>query len=144
MLNVPWALPQRRKAGYLRGLARVVLASWLFTLAVCSFGDLFQSAADPVGATAVAPEQFGNSEHGYGAKDEDVCCTIGQHLPTFFKLGNVDGPAQHLMYVLLPSLFLVQTALLVASGIRFSGTPPPGNPSPLLTTNALWPNAPPR
>jgi hypothetical protein len=128
----------------LRSLARLLLISWLFTLAVCFYGDLFQTSADPVGETPVAHEHDGYSGHSDSAQDKDVCCSIVKNLPSFFKMGNIGGGLQHLMYVLLPSIFLVQTALLVATRIRFFGTPPPGNSSPLLTTNALWPNAPPR
>jgi len=127
-----------------RSLARVLLVSWLFTLVVCFYGDLFQTSADPVADTPVAYKHDGYSGHSNSAQDKDVCCSLVHHLPSFFKMGNIWGALQHLMYVLLPAIFLVQTALLVATGIRFFSTPPPGNPSPLLTTNALWPNAPPR
>ncbi len=128
----------------MRSLARLLLVSWLFTLAVCFYGDLFQKSADPVADTPVAHKHDGYSGHSESAQDKDVCCTIMQNLPSFFKMGNIGGGLQHLMYVLLPSIFLVPIALLVATRIRFFGTAPPGNPSPLLTTNALWPNAPPR
>ncbi|MHB8666046.1 MAG: hypothetical protein ACYC7B_00805 [Burkholderiales bacterium] len=135
---------QRKGARKLRGLARVVLVSWLFTLAVCFYGDLFQTPADPGGNTAVALEHDGYSGHRDAAQDKDVCCNIAQHLPSFFKPGNIGGILQYLMYVLLPSVFVFQTALLIATRTRLFRTAPPGNPFPFLTTNALWPNAPPR
>lgn len=144
MLNLS-APPQRRWAGVsLRGLARIVLVSWLFTLLVCFYSDFSQTPTDLVGDTPVAHEHNGHSEHSGSAQDTDVCCTILQNLPTFFKMGNIETPLQSLMYVLLPYVFIVPTALLVTARLRFFCTDPPGKPSPLLTTNALWPNAPPR
>lgn len=128
----------------MRSIARLLLASWLFTLAVCFYGDLFQTSGESVGDTAAAHEHDGYSGHSDSAQDKDVCCSIVQNMPTFFKVGHIAGGLQHLMYVLLPFILLVQAALLVATRIRFFGTPPPGNLSPLLTTNALWPHAPPR
>ena len=128
----------------MRNLARLLLVSWLFTLALCFYGDLFQKSADPVGDAPVAHKHDDYAGHRNGAQDKDVCCSILQNMPSFFKMGSIGGGLQHLIYVLLPSIFLVPTALLIATRTRFFRTVPPGNPSPFLTTNALWPNAPPR
>lgn len=141
-LSVP---PQRRGAGgRLRGLARMVLVSWLFTLLVCFYSDFSQTSTDLVEVASVAHEHNGHSEHNGSAQDTDVCCTILQNLPTFFKMGNIEVPLQNLMYVLLPFIFIVHTTLLVTGRVRFFCSDPPGKSSSLLTANALWPNAPPR
>ena len=139
------ASPPRRRVGVsLRGVARILLVSWLFTLLVCFYSDFSQTPADPAGNAPVAHEQNGYSEHGGSGQDTDVCCTILQNLPTFFKMSDIEVPLQTLMYVLLPYFFVFQTAPLVTARVCFFCTDPPGKPSPLLTTNALWPNAPPR
>ncbi len=59
-------------------------------------------------------------------------------------MGKIEAPRQSLMVVLPPYFLVVLSALLVAAKLRFFCTDPPGKPSPLLATNALWPNAPPR
>lgn len=140
------ASPQRRgarRAGIsLRGLARILLVSWLFTLLVCFYSDLHLTSTDVVKDAPVAHEHNG-LEHSDSAQDS-ACCTIMQNLPIFFKMGNIEAPLQNLMYVLLPCFFVVQTALLVTARVHFVCTGPPGKPCHLLTANVLWPNAPPR
>lgn len=139
------ASPQRREVGVgTRGIAHILLVSWLFTLVVCFYSDIHQSSTNLVDDTPVAHEHNGYSEHSDSAQDTDVCCTILQNLPPFFKMGNIEAPLQHMMYVLLPSVFVVETALLVTARIRFIGTGPPRKFCHLLTANLLWPNAPPR
>ena len=143
--NPPEFYPQRRGVGIsLRGVARILLVSWLFTLLVCFYSDCSQASADPAGNTPVAHEQSGSSEHSGSAQDADVCCTLLQNLPTFFKMGKIEAPLQNLMVVLPPYFLVVLSALVVTATLRFFCTDPPGKPSPLLATNALWPNAPPR
>ncbi|HUW37805.1 MAG TPA: hypothetical protein VMV91_10780 [Rhodocyclaceae bacterium] len=127
-----------------RSLARILLVSWLFTLLVCFYSDFTQTAADPAGNTPVAHERSGSSEHGGSAQDEDACCTVLQNLPTFFKMGKIEAPLQNLLYALPSFVLVVLSVLLATAKLRFFCTDPPGKPSPLLATNALWPNAPPR
>ena len=143
--NPPEFYPQRRCVGIsLRGLARIILVSWLFTLLFCFYSDFAQTRADPAGNTPVAHEQSGFSEHGSSAQDADACCTMLQNLPTFFKMGKIEAPQQNLLYALPPYFLVVLSAPVVKAALRFFCTDPPGKPSPLLATNALWPNAPPR
>lgn len=138
------ASPQRRGADVgLRGLARIVLVSWLFTLLVCFYSDFHQTSTDVVKDTPVAHEHNGLG-HSDSAQDTDACCTIMQNLPIFFKMDNITAPLQNLIYVLLPYIFIVQTALLVTARVHVVCTGPPGKPCHLLTANFLWPNAPPR
>ncbi len=139
----PESYPQRRGISP-RGVARILLATWLFTLLVCSYNDFSQTPADPAGNTPLAHAQSGSSGHGSSAQDTDACCTVLQNLPTFFRMGKIEAPRQSLMVVLPPYFLVVLSALLVAAKLRFFCTDPPGKPSPLLATNALWPNAPPR
>ena len=136
------AAQQRCEAGAgARGLARMLLASWLFTLAVCFYSDIHQSSMDMVDDIPAAHENNGLG-HSDSAQETDVCCTLLQNLPPFYKMGNIEAPLQHLMYTLLPYVFVVQTTLLVTAIVHCTG--PPGKPCNLLTANVLWPNAPPR
>ena len=104
---------QRREAGFRtrRGLAWVLLASWLFTLAVCFYSDIYQPSMDIVDDATAAHEHNGLGHSDDSAHETDVCCTILQNLPLFYKMGNIEVPLQHLMYTLLPYVFVVQTAL---------------------------------
>ena len=145
MGNPPELYPQRRGVGISpRGVARVLLASWLFTLLVCFYSDFSQTPADPAENTLLAHAQSGSSEHGGSAQDTDACCTLLQNLPTFFKMGKIEAPLQYLMVVLPPCFLVVLSTLRVTATVRFFCTDPPGKSSALLATNALWPNAPPR
>ena len=128
----------------LRRVARILLVSWLFTLLLCFYSDFAQTRADPAGNTPVAHAQSASSEHGGGAQDADACCTQLQNLPTFFKMGKIEAPLQNLLYALPPYLLVVLSVSLVTAKLRFFCTDPPGKLSPLLASNALWPNAPPR
>lgn len=133
---------QCREAGVgTRVLARILLASWLFTLAVCFFSDIHPSSMDMVNDAAVAHDHNGLN-HGDSAHEADVCCTLLQNLPPFYKMGHIVAPLQHLMYKLLPYVFVVQSALLVTAIVHCTG--PPDKQGQLLTANLLWPNAPPR
>ena len=134
---------QRGEAGVRarRGLAWALLASWLFTLVVCFYSDIHPSSMDMVDDAAVAHEHNGLN-HGDSAQETDVCCTILQNLPPLYKMGHIEAPLQHLMYTLLPYVFVVQSALLVTAIVHCTG--PPGKHGQLLTANLLWPNAPPR
>ena len=136
--------PQRGRAGIgLRGFARILLVSWLFTLLVCFYSDSHLTPTDVIKDTPVAHEQNG-LEHSDSAQDADACCTIMQNLPIFYKMGDIKAPLQNLAYVLLPYIFIFQSALLVTAGACFICTDPPGKPRRTLTANVLWPNAPPR
>ena len=139
----PEFYPQRRGISP-RGVARILLATWLFTLLVCFYSDFSQTPADPAGNIPLAHAQSGSSGHGGSAQDTDACCTVLKNLPTFFKMGKIEAPLQNLMVVLTPYFLVVLSALLVTATLRFFCTNPPGEPSPLLAANALWPNAPPR
>jgi hypothetical protein len=140
------AFPRWRIAGFsVRSLARIALVSWLFTLAVCFYGDLIQTPAHQAQGVALAHEHNGYSEHDDdGTQPADDCCTVLQNLPAFSKAGNVPIPLHHLMYVLLPFLFVVHVVLLTTAQTRFFSTDPPGKANHGLIANSLWPNAPPR
>ena len=148
------ASPQRGGAGIgLRGVARILLVSWLFTLAVCFYSDFHQTSTNVnfrqtstnvVKDTPVAYEHNGLEHNDSDSTQEDDCCTFMENLPIFSKMGNIEVPLQNLVYVLLPYIFIFQTVLLVTARVYFSCTDPPGKPCHLLTANLLWPNAPPR
>lgn len=137
------ASQQRCEAGAgTRGVARILLASWLFTLTVCFYNDIHQSSMDMVDDAPAAHERNGLGHSDDSAHETDVCCTILQNLSPFYKFGNIDAPLQHLMYTLLPYVFVVQSALLVTAIVHCTG--PPGKHCRSFTANLLWPNAPPR
>ena len=140
------AFPRWRIAGFsARGLARIALTSWLFTLVVCFYGDLTQTPTHQAQqGTALADEHTGYSEHDDdGTQPADDCCTVLQNLPAFSKAGNIPISLQHLMYVLPPFLFVVHAVLLTPAKTRFFSTDPPGKAGHGLIANSLWPNAPP-
>ena len=127
----------------LRSLARVVLASWLFTLAVCFFSDvrlnetpLYQAEHSTPSHGHDQPQHDGSTQH------VDDCCTILQNLSAFSKVSNIQIPLHNLVYVLLPYIVVVQAVLLVAARVHFFGTDPPGKPKHALIANSVWPNAP--
>ena len=144
--SYPSAFPRWRIAGFsVRSLARIAVVSWLFTLVVCFYGELIQAPAHQAEGAALAHEHNGYSEHDDdGTQHADDCCTVLQNLPTFSKAGTVPIPLQHLMYVLLPFLFVVHAVLLTTAQTRFFSTDPPGKADHGLIANSLWPNAPPR
>ena len=134
-------------AGFsVRGLARIALVSWLFTLAICFYGELIQAPpSHQADGAALAHEHNGYSEHDDdGTQHANDCCTALQKLPTFSKAGNVPITLQHLMYVLPPFLFVVHAVLFTAAQTRFFSIDPPGKADLGLIANSLWPNAPPR
>jgi len=64
--------PQRGRAGIgLRGFARILLVSWLFTLLVCFYSDSHLTPTDVIKDTPVAHEQNG-LEHSDSAQDADA------------------------------------------------------------------------
>lgn len=140
------AFPRWRITGFsARGLARIALVSWLFTLAVCFYGDLTQTPAHQAQGATLAHKHNGYSEHDDdGTQPADDCCTVLQNLPAFSKAGNIPISLQHLMYVLPPLLFVVHAVLLPPAKTRFFSTDPPGKADHGLIANSLWPNAPPR
>ncbi|MHB1230970.1 MAG: hypothetical protein ACYCZQ_00090 [Burkholderiales bacterium] len=140
------AFPRWRIAGFsARGLARISLVSWLFTLAVCFYGDLTQTPAHQAQGAALAHEHTGYSEHDDdGTQHADDCCTVLQNLPAFSKAGNIPISLQHLMYVLPAFLLVLHAVLLTPARTRFFSTDPPGKAGHGLIANSLWPNAPPR
>jgi hypothetical protein len=140
------AFPHWRIAGFsAHSFARIALVSWLFTLAVCFYGDLLQAPAHHAQDATLAHEHNDYSEHDDdGTQHADDCCTVLQNLPTFSKADNVPIPQHHLMYVLIPFLFVVHVVLLTTAKTRFFSTDPPGKADLGLIANSLWPNAPPR
>ena len=127
----------------LRSLARIVLASWLFTLAVCFFSDV------RLNETPLYQAEHSTTSHGHGqtphdgsTQHVDDCCTILQNLLAFSKVSNIQIPLHNLVYMLLPYIVVVQAVLLVAAGVHFFGTDPPGKPKHALIANSVWPNAP--
>ena len=127
----------------LRSLARIVLASWLFTLAVCFFSDVI------LNETPLYQAEHATTSHGHGqpphdgsAQHVDDCCTILKNLSAFSKVSNFQIPLHNLVYALLPYIVVVQAVLLVAAKVHFFGTAPPGKPRHALIANSVWPNAP--
>lgn len=133
----------------LRGIAWVVLASWIFSLAICSisvmqFGESpdqhYGAASSPAGNHA-----NGHTQHDGGDKKTgDACCTLLQNLSAFSQASNLQ--AQHdLAYVLIPYIAVISAVLfLPLLVVRYFGTDPPrGKPNHVLIANALWPHAPP-
>lgn len=125
-----------------RGVARMLLASWLFTLAVCFYSDIHPSSMDMLDNTPAVHQHNALGHSDDSAQETDVCCTLLQNLPPLYKIGHIEAPLQHLIYTLFPYVFVVQSALLVTALVHCTG--PPCKHSPLLTANLLWPNAPPR
>ena len=127
----------------LRSLARVVLASWLFTLAVCFFSDVRLNETPLYQAEHSTPSHgHGQPQHDGSTQHVDDCCTILQNLSAFSKVSNFQIPLHNLAYVLLPYIVVVQAVLLVAAKVHFLGTAPPGKPKHVLIANSVWPNAP--
>ena len=144
-LSLPFVSSQRsRHAVWLRGIARILLLSWLFTLGTCFYSNFHQASAHT--ESAVTHEHLTHSaqiNHHDDTQDEDVCCTILDNLPVFHKIGDMQTPLHNLMYVLLPFVFIISAATLITPRISIFYTDPPGKPGSLISANALWPNAPP-
>ena len=127
----------------LRSLAWIVLASWLFTLAVCFFSDVRLNETPLYQAEhSTTSHWHGQIPHDGGTQQVDDCCTILQNLSAFSKVSNIQIPLHNLVYVLLPYIIVVQAVLLVAAKVHFFGTAPPGKPKHVLIANSVWPNAP--
>ena len=124
----------------LRGLARVVLMIWLFTLTACFYGDL--SPHHQAEEVSLAQMHGGHSGHDDSSQHEEDCCTVLQNLLPFSKVSNFQIPLQRLIYVLLPVVIFIQALSPVIARTRYAD--PPGKPRPALIANSLWPNAPPR
>ncbi|MHB8744102.1 MAG: hypothetical protein ACYC9L_13360 [Sulfuricaulis sp.] len=136
----------RRLAGFsLRGIAWVVLASWLFTFVVCSVGALGNDATLTHHSRPTTPAHaHKDATQDSGLGHEDACCTLFENLSAFSQANNIQVPLHNLVYVLLPSIIVLQAVLLVPQKTRFIVTGPPGIPNHVLIANSLWPNAPPR
>jgi hypothetical protein len=142
-LSERFAACRRLGSFSLRSLARIVLASWLFTLAVCFFSDirlnetpLYQAEHSTTSHGHDQPPHDGSTQH------VDDCCTVLQNLSAFSKVSNIQIPLHNLVYVLLPYIVVVQAVLLVAAKVQFYGNDPPGKPKHALIANSVWPNAP--
>lgn len=135
----------RRLAGFsLRGIAWVVMASWLFTFVVCSVDALrYDEASTNYSGPATPAYVHKDAKQDSGAPHEDACCTLLENLSAFSQVNNIQIPLYNLVYVLLPSIVL-QAVLLAPLKTRFIATGPPGKPNHVLIANSLWPNAPPR
>ena len=137
----------RRLAGFdVRGIAWVVLASWLFTLVVCSVGAWGYNAASTHHSepTTAAHVHHKDVKPDSSSPQADVCCTLLENLSAFSPATNIQIPLHHLVYVLLPSIIVLQAVLLAPLKTRFIAAGPPGKPNHVLIANSLWPNAPPR
>ena len=138
------ASPQRGGAGLgLRGVARILLVSWLFTLAVCFYSDFHRTSADVVKNAPLAHAHKGTTNDS-DAPHEDACCTVLENLSVFSHANNIQIPLHNLVYILLPGIIVLQAVLLVPLKILFISTGPPGKSHHALIANSLWPNAPPR
>ena len=133
----------------LRGIAWVVLASWIFSLAVCSISvmQFGESPDQHFGADSTpASNQAGEHvQHGGGDKKSgDACCTLLQNLSAFSQASNLQA-LYDLAYVLVPFIAVISAVLfLSALVVRHFGIDPPGGKSRhFLIANSLWPHAPP-
>ena len=138
------AFPQRGGAGVrLHGLARILLVSWLFTLAVCFYSDFHHTSTEGVNDTPVA-HAHKNTTNDSDAPHEDACCTVLENLSAFSHANTIQIPLHNLVYVLLPRIFVLQAVLFTPLKTLFISTGPPGKSTQVLIANSLWPNAPPR
>lgn len=135
----------RRLGGFsLRGIAWLVLASWLFTFVVCSVGALRYDEASTHHSGPTTPAHVHkDAMQDSGSPHEDACCTLLENLSAFSQANNIQIPLHNLVYVLLPSIIVLQAVLLAPLKTRFIATGPPGKPNHVLIANSLWPNAPP-
>ncbi|MHB1300615.1 MAG: hypothetical protein ACYCY8_07080 [Burkholderiales bacterium] len=140
-------LAQRQLGGFhLRGIAWLVLVSWLFTLVVCLANDLMNDQAQSHHLESVSHSQVNSyPEHGNDVQDEDACCSMMEDNPSLpSQAVNIIPPVYELMYMLLSGIAVLQLVLLVGTGIPFFSSSPPGKSDCALIANSLWPNAPPR
>ena len=136
----------RRFVGFsLRGIAWVVLASWLFTFVVCSVDALRYDEASTHRSGPTTPAYAHKiAKQDSGAPHADACCTLLENLPTFSQANNIQIPLHNAVYVLLPSIIVLQAVLLAPLKTWFVDSGPPGKPNHVLIANSRWPNAPPR
>jgi hypothetical protein len=137
----------RQLGGFrLRGIAWIVLVSWLFSLSACFVNSLALDQTQSHNLESVVDSHAdSHPEHDGGTQHEDACCTVLENLSVYSQANNIPlpVPAYSWVYVLLPCLVVLQLTL-VSSGIRFSDTGPPGKSNHTFIANSLWPNAPPR
>ena len=135
---------QRGGAGIgLRGLARILLVSWLFTLAVCFYSDFHQTSTEGVNDTPIA-HAHKDTTNDRDVPHEDACCTVLENLSAFSHANNFQIALHNLVYILLPGIIVLQAVLLAPLKTLFIATDPPGKSNHALIANSLWPNAPPR
>ena len=135
---------QRGGAGIgLRGVARILLVSWLFTLAVCFYSDFHHTSTEVVKDTPLA-HAHKDTTNDRDAPHEDACCTVLENLSVFSQANNFQIPLHNLVYILLPGIIVLQAVLLAPLKTLFIATDPPGKSTHVLIANSLWPNAPPR
>lgn len=133
----------------LRAVAWVVLASWLFSLAVCSISvmgfDESSSHHFGPGSSSGSNPVDNHAQHGGGDKKHaDPCCSVLQNLSAFSQVSSLQAMLYDLTYVLLPVIAVIYAVLfLPALIVRYFGADPPGKPNHALTANTLWPHAPP-
>ena len=152
-MNAPLIYPPRdytpvaRRLGgvSLHRIASIMLASWLFSLAVCTVSviELGESPAQHPGASL---HLDGHAQHhSDGTHKEDACCAVLQNLSTFSHASNVQAMLHNLTYALLPAIIFIYATLFLPISTRFFWADPPGGKSNhVLIANSLWPHAPPR
>lgn len=128
-------LPRLRGVS-LRSIAWVVLASWLFSLVVCTVST-FDFSSPPAHSVGTAPHSHNKTAQ------QDACCAILENLSAFSHASTVSLPLQNIFTVLLPLVVFLLTAFPLSRTVRWRGTDPPGKPRHTLTANSLWPHAPP-
>lgn len=137
---------QRKFGGFRsREIARLVLASWLFSLVLCIVNAWAHDQV-LIGYLGSVTHSYMDSypEHGSDAQDEDACCGMMQDNPTVPSHAiNALPKAFDLTYVLLSCIVILQLIRFAGSGISFFSSSPPGKPGAALIANSLWPNAPP-
>lgn len=138
-----YSAPRRFGGVSLRGIAWVALASWLFSLVVCSVSAIEFGETPTHHSESATP--LGLDDHSKnGGQQEEACCRVLQNLPSASQATNSQMLLHSLAYILLPYIAVVCAVLFAPTVVRYFGTDPPGKSNHALIANSLWPNAPPR
>lgn len=140
----PFFAAQPLRGSRLRGIAWMVLASWLFTLSVCVVNSWTNDHIQNRSPEAVVYSHLDNhSEHDNGTQQDDACCNVQENLSIPSQANNALLSTYALLYVILPCIAVFQRVFFTGTEIRFHSAVPPGKPDYTRIANSLWPNAPP-
>jgi len=131
----------------LRATVYIVAASWLLSIAICTFGDYVNGdkSAPANNLIAEATAHIGGLDHFQPSGQEQIqetdgCCALSTlPSPTIIKL-----PLHALVYSVLPRAPILLAATAASAGHGRPGASTPGIPNHVLLANSLQPNAPPR